>query len=48
MSPERIDISKIGKKSGSTTTPSTLGGKKLGELWSTNKKVPVVHIDPPK
>ena len=32
---------------GGLTTPSTLGEKKFGELWSTNKNVLVAHIDPP-
>jgi len=29
----------------STTTPSTLGEKNFGELWSTNIKVLLAHID---
>jgi len=32
----------------STGTPSTLGEKKLRELWSTNKKVIRAHIAQPK
>ena len=28
--------------------PFYVGGKKFGELWSTNKKVLEVHTDPPK
>ena len=28
--------------------PFQIGRKKLVELWSTNKRDPVVHIDPPK
>ena len=36
------------KKTPSTTTTSTLCEKKLGELWYTNNREPVVHINPPK
>jgi len=35
------------EKTRSTTTPSTLG-EKMGELWSTNKRVLGAHIDPPE
>jgi len=28
--------------------PSPIERKKLGELWSTNKKVTGTHVDPPK
>ena len=38
---------KIGKVLVSTTTPSTLD-EKIGELWSTNKKVLSDPIDPHK
>ena len=35
------------KQSLSTTIPPTLNKKKLGEIWSTNKNVIGVGIDPP-
>ena len=37
ISPEQIHVENR-KSSLSTTTPPTLGEKKVGELWSTNKK----------
>jgi len=47
ISPERIYISNIWKKL-INRNPFHVGQKKLGELWSTNKKVLEVHTEPPK
>jgi len=46
LSPERIDISQIGRVFLSTTTHSTLG-EKFGELWSTNKNVLLLILTHP-
>jgi len=42
---EGIDVSKIGKQL-INNNPSHVGRKKVGELWSTNKKVIGAHVDP--
>ena len=47
MSPEQIHISKIGKVV-DQLQPLSNWPKKVGELWSTNKKVIDAHVDPPK
>ena len=47
ISPERIHKSKI-EKVVNQLQPLLRWTKKVGELWSTNKKVIDVHIDPPK
>jgi len=47
ISPEWIHISKIGKAV-DQLQPLPRWAKKVGELWSTNKKVFGAHIDPPK
>ena len=48
ISPELIDISNIWEKLDQPQrTPSTLGEKNFGELWSTNKKVLLAHSDQP-
>ena len=46
ISPERIDISNIGKKLDQPLPPPRWQ-KKSGELWSTNKKDLLAHIDQP-
>jgi len=47
ISPEWIDTSKIGKEL-DQLQPLPRWAKKLGEIWSTNKKVIGAPIDPPK
>ena len=47
ISPERIHKSKI-EKVVNQLQPLLRWTKKVGELWSTNKKVIDAHIDPPK
>ena len=47
ISLQQIHISKIGKKL-DQLQPSHVGRKKDCELWSTNKKVIDLHVDPPK
>jgi len=47
ISLERIDMTKIWKAR-YQLQPSPIGWKKLGGLWSTNKKVIGVTVDPPK
>jgi len=47
ISPERIYISNIWKNM-IKRNPFHVRRKKLGELWSTNKKVLKVHTEPPK
>jgi len=46
ISPERIDISKIGKDLYQLHFSAI--GQKIGELCSTNQKVIDAHVDPPK
>jgi len=46
ISPERIHKSKIEKVVDQLYNPSYVGWKKVGELWSTNKKVIDVHYWP--
>ena len=47
ISPERIDLSKIGKVI-DQLQPLPRWAKKDGERWSTNKIVIGAHVDPPK
>jgi len=47
ISPELIHISNIGKVV-DQLQPSHVGRRKVGELWSANKKVIGAHVDPPK
>jgi len=47
ISPELIDISNIWKNF-IKHYPFDVGQKKIGELWSTNKKVLMAHSDQPK
>jgi len=47
ISPEQIYITKIRKKL-INHNPSHVGWRKDCELWSTNKKVIDLHVDPPK
>jgi len=48
ISTELIDMSNIWKKTSSTTTPSTLGERKLVNLVHKQKKVLVAHSAQPK
>jgi len=47
ISPEWIHMSKIGKVS-DQLQPIPRWAKKIGKLWSTNKKVIGANVDPPK
>jgi len=48
ISPEWIDILKIGKAFDQRRFIPYFCEKKIGELWSTNNKVIDAHVNPPK